>query len=177
MPAGTTLIFAGPEIGEKQDEIAKVRKTISEKNGSQLEETSFYAFDVQVSKIVSVLLNASLFSQARLIIVKNAEYIKKKEDIETLVNYIQAPCEDTTLILTSDLSGIDKKIEDAVLKMPNGKNNKRIFWELFEDRKEQWVRTFFKNAGVIIDQEGIAAVLEMVENNTDALRRECSGLL
>ncbi|MDR2144651.1 MAG: DNA polymerase III subunit delta, partial [Treponema sp.] len=38
------------------------------------------------------------------------------------------------------------------------------------------VASFFRRSGCRIDESGIAAILEMVENNTDALRRECTLL-
>ena len=48
---------------------------------------------------------------------------------------------------------------------------------LLEDRKTEWVESFFRRGGCRIDAGGIEAILELVENNTDALRRECSKLM
>ena len=39
------------------------------------------------------------------------------------------------------------------------------------------MRSFFRRAGRGIDPDGVDAILEMVENNTDALGRECSRLM
>jgi DNA polymerase-3 subunit delta len=39
------------------------------------------------------------------------------------------------------------------------------------------VASFFRREGCPIDESGISTILEMVENNTDALRRECSRLI
>jgi DNA polymerase-3 subunit delta len=173
MSKGECFIFAGEEIGERQDEIEKMRKALKEKYGTAPEETSFYASETSASTIVSQLLNASLFCDARLIFVKNADQIKK-EEAAMYASYVKTPMEDTTLIFITEERGIDKKIEDAVLSF--GKNYKHIFWELSEDQKEMWVRNFFKRQGFLIGEDGVDAILELIENNTDALRRECSAL-
>jgi DNA polymerase-3 subunit delta len=138
---------------------------------SSIEETSFYAGETPVSQIVSIVKNGSLFSDARLFIVKNAESIKKKEEVALIVSCLENPGDGVTLILLSDETRLDKRIEDAVPR-----EQRRIFWELFENRKSEWVASFFRRSGCRIDAGGVAAVLEMVENNTDALRRECTRL-
>ena len=128
MAKGLCYLFTGPEIGERQDAIQRIRQELTKKYGASPEEQSFYASETAVSDIVSVLRNGSLFSDVRLILVKNAESIKKKEDVELLGAYIAQPQEDTTLILISDEIGIDKKLEAAIPK-----EQKKIFWELFEN--------------------------------------------
>lgn len=133
---------------------------------------SFYAGETPVSHIVSVLQNASLFAATRLILIKNADALKKKEEIDLLASYMAHPQDDTTLILISEATSLAKGLETPV-----SSGNKRIFWELFENRKIEWVSSFFKRAGYRISEDGIETILEMVENNTDALRRECSRLM
>jgi DNA polymerase-3 subunit delta len=179
MATGRSLLFLGPEIGEKQDAIEELRRKIrpgkvppvsKPGTGFQLDELSFYAGETAVSEMVSVLRNGSLFSDARLIFIKNAEVIKKKDEVELLAAYMKAPQEDTTLIFLSEAPGLDKGLEKAA-------GDKRIFWERVENRKSEWVAAFVRRADRRRSPEGIEAILEMVENNTDALKRECSRLL
>ncbi|GHT82236.1 DNA polymerase III subunit delta [Spirochaetia bacterium] len=161
----------GPEFGEKQDAIAEIRRGIQKQYKASPEETSFYAGETAVNEIVSVLRNGSLFAEARLIFIKNAELLKKKDEVELLASYMAAPQDDTTLICISDNTGVDKALEKEAGK------GKRIFWELFENKKTEWVANFFRREGVRINEAGIGAILELVENNTDSLRRECSRLM
>ncbi|MDR0586229.1 MAG: DNA polymerase III subunit delta [Treponema sp.] len=180
MAGGKSFLFLGPELGEKLDALDIIRKNLRGEDPPRaqspvppaLEETSFYAGETPVSQIVSVIKNGSLFSDARLFIIKNAESIKKKEDAVLMVSCLENPGDGVTLILLSDETRLDKRIEDAVPR-----ERRRIFWELFENRKSEWVASFFRRSGCRIDEGGIAAVLEMVENNTDALRRECTLLV
>jgi DNA polymerase-3 subunit delta len=171
MAKGSCFLFLGPELGEKQDAINKLRQNLAAEGGG-VEETSFYAGETATANMVAALRNGSLFADRRLFFIKNAEALKKKEDLELLAAYMESPQEDTTLVLISENTGLDKRLEKTVPRA-----GKQIFWELFEDRKASWVASFFERAGCRIDQEGVEAVLEMVENNTDALRRECSRLV
>jgi DNA polymerase-3 subunit delta len=172
MSKGESFLFVGPELGEKQDEIGRIRAEITKKYGAPPEETSFYAGDTPAADISSFLLNGSLFSESRLIFIKNAELLKKKDDTASIAAYIKAPADNTTLIMISDGNSVDRAIENA---FPKGA--KQIFWELFDNKKPEWVRSYFRREGFFIDEDAVNAILELVENNTDALRRECSRLM
>jgi DNA polymerase-3 subunit delta len=160
-------IFLGPELGKKQDAVDAVRK----KNPGA-EESVFYAGETPISLIADTLQNISLFAEAKILIVKNAEAVKKKDDIQLLVSCIKNLDSSTSLILLSDEIKLASALDDAVPK-----NNRQIFYEMFEREKNEWVRMFFSREGYNIDKDGIAAILELVENNTQALRRECSRLI
>jgi DNA polymerase-3 subunit delta len=184
-------LFLGPEIGEKQTAIDEIRKKLSESGG--FEETVYYAGDTAVSTMVSHIRNASLFAQSRLFLIKCAEGIRKEEDIK-LLSFCDKPkkekdskplssrdkqkkgClvslpDDTFIILISEETSIAKGIENAIPQA-----NKRIFWELLDNRKAAWVKDFFSGEGFRINAEGVETILELVENNTVALKQECSRL-
>jgi DNA polymerase-3 subunit delta len=168
MAAGVSFLFLGPELGEKLDALDRLRSRLP----GGTEETSFYAGETSLTDIISVFQNGSLFSEARFFLIKNAELFKKKDDVELILSCLKKPQENTTLVLLSDEIRLDKRIEEAVPK-----DNKTIFWELFENKKTEWVGSFFRREGCRIDESGIRTILEMVENNTDALRRECKRLI
>jgi DNA polymerase-3 subunit delta len=167
-------LFLGPEIGEKKEAIDSVRAKIIKEDGVIPEEISFYAGENEISTIVSVALNGLLFADSKLILVKNAEQIKKKNEITAITDYIRSPQNSTTLILISDFTKIETAIEKCFEK--ELKDNKKIFWELFEEKKFQYVSRFFKQAGFTIEEPAVALILEFVENNTDALYQECSKI-
>jgi DNA polymerase-3 subunit delta len=166
MARGTSYLFLGPELGEKQDAITELRKKIS----PPPEESSFYAGETALTDVVAVLRNRSLFADTRLIFIKNAELIQKKDEVELLASYMAAPREDTTLILISGETKLHRTLENAA-------GGRRVFYELFEDRKTAWVEHFFRRENCRISPGAVEAILEMVENNTDALRRECSRIM
>ncbi|MDR2702594.1 MAG: DNA polymerase III subunit delta [Spirochaetaceae bacterium] len=167
-PAGNSFLFLGPELGEKLDALNELRSALP----AGTEETSFYAGETPLQEIVSILRNGSLFSERRLFLIKNADLVKKKDEAELLASSVKNLDSGAVLVLVSDETRLDKRIEDVVPK-----ENKRIFWELFENKKSEWVANFFRRSLCRIDEGGIRAILEMIENNTDALGRECSRLI
>jgi DNA polymerase III subunit delta len=163
-------LFTGPEIGERNTAVEQIRATAGKARGN-LDYHTLYASDVRIGDVVSLLQNGSLFADARFVVLRNADEIKKKEDIEMLSAWIaeSAGSEEAYLVLVSDEIGIDKKLEALVPK-----EQKRIFWELFENRKEQWIADYFRKAGMSIEENAVASILDLVENNTDALKNACS---
>ena len=167
MMASGAWLFLGPEIGEKQTAVDQIRKKLG---GS--EETVYYAGDTGVPEMVSCMMNGSLFADTRIFFIKSAELIRKKEDIDLLSSYLDSPAPGTYLILISEETGIAKGLEKQIPPA-----NKKIFWELLDSRKHEWVESFFRAEAYRISADGIETILELVENNTAALRQECSRLL
>ena len=167
---GGVYIFLGPEIGKKQDETGQIKKKLSETGA--YEETVFYAGETPITNIVNIIQNHSLFAQSRLFIIKNAEQIKKKDETDAVASCMNGLEDGSAMILVSDEFKISAVLENACPK-----ENRRVFYEMFEREKSEWVRSFFRRAGLGIDPSGVDAILEMVENNTDAMRRECSKLV
>lgn len=162
-------ILLGPENGEKKEFIARIEKDLNKRFGES-EKYRFYPYDTEISEIVSIMKNGSLFSTHKLVILNNAEDVKKN-GIDLLLEYLKSPSDDVTLILLSDNSKIDSKLEKAVPA-----DNKKIFWELFEDRKKDWVISFFRKKNLSIDPAAVEMLLEMIENNTDSMRSDCEKL-
>ena len=163
-------LFTGPEAGEKSDAIETLRQNAVKKNGA-LDEYKYYAAEVRIQDVVSQLQNVSLFSSALFVVLRNAELVKTKSDIELLAQWAKGGALESpnVLILVSDENGIDKKIEALV---PS--SHKKIFWEMFENRKPQWVQGFFRKNGFSVTADAVEQILDMVENNTEALKSECS---
>jgi DNA polymerase-3 subunit delta len=170
MAAGYCCLFLGPELGKKQDALDALRQSLS-RGKAPPEETVFYAGETGVSEITAALRNGSLFADSRLFLVKNAELIKKKDEVELLASYLAAPQDDTVLVLFSETVSLAKGLESGV-----SRENRQVFYELFENQKTQWVADFFRREGFRIETDAVETILELVENNTSALRRECSRL-
>lgn len=164
------FLLLGPENGEKKEFITKLTNSLKSQ-GEEPEKYRFYPYDTDISEIVSIMRNGSLFSSHKLVIINNCEDIKKKNSIDQLVDYLKNPSEDVTLLLLSDASRIDSKIEKGV---PSA--NKKIFWELFENRKKDWVISFFRKKNLTIDSTAVEMILEMIDNNTDSMRGDCEKL-
>ena len=161
-------LFLGQEIGERNDEIQKIKASLKKKVG-ELDEYKFYATETKIQEVVNLLLNESLFASARFIVFYGAELLKKKEDLEVLTGWIKSATPSSVLILVSEENSCDKKLENLIPK-----ENKKIFWEMFENRKEQWLFDFFKKNSYSLTDEANSLILDMIENNTESLKTECS---
>ncbi len=171
--ASPIWLFLGPEIGNKNSEIEQILKNAKKQLG-ELDEHSFYANETSVATVIGILQSGSLFSAGCFVVYKIAESIKKKEDIALITDWVasteKSSNENTSfLILVSDEVSVDKKLLNCVPKQ-----NQKIFWELFENQKSDWVRKYFANNGLKIDSDAIDSILEMVENDTQTLKNECS---
>lgn len=169
MSEAEIYLFTGPEIGERNDAIAELKASSRKKYGD-VDEYSYYAGDTRFCDVIAQLRNESLFSSATFIVYKNAELLKTKEDIALLSDWAKSAAgSSNTLVLVSEENSIEKKIEASVPA-----SHKKIFWEMFEDRKQQWVQNYFRKNGFSITPDAVDSILEMIENNTESLKQECS---
>lgn len=168
---GSSYLLLGPEIGEKNAFVDKLRADLAKQIGAKPDEERHYCQDMKPGELVSRLLNGSLFAPHRLVVYSGIDLVTAKGDVAALVGYLRSPAPDVTLVMASDEVGADKAIKDAV-----GPGGCKVFWEMFEDKKEDWVRSFFRREGFKISSDAVEAVLELVENNTEALKSECSRL-
>ena len=139
----------GPENGEKDEFLSKLKTSIQTKTGEKPEEHRFYAFKPEYLSIVAILRNNALFSKHRIVTLNEAHEVKKKADIDVLKSYCSHPVEDATLILLSNEYRIDRRLSDAIPK-----ENIKIFWELFENRKQAWIIDYFKKSGFLGRKRG-----------------------
>ena len=170
-PFGTVFLLLGPEIGEKAAFIEVLKKNVESTTGDKPEELKFYPFDTAMSEIVSILKNRSLFSSHRFVQINDAHTLKKPE-VDLLAEFLRQPAEDVTVLASEVLQNqIDRKITSAVPRQ-----NIKIFWELFEEKKHLWINSFFKTRSKKITEEARDLLLEMVENNTHNLEQVCSQI-
>ncbi len=167
-------LYTGPEFGERNDTVKSVRISLEKKYGN-LDEYKFYAGDTSIAKIITLLRSEALFTSATFVEVNNAELLTKKEDINLITSWMKSLSvnkisENTSiLVLVSDQISINSNIEKLI---PS--SNKKIFWEMFENRKKQWLHSFFSKKGYSITDSAMESILDLVDNNTESLRNECS---
>ena len=161
-------LFSGPEIGERSEAVAAVKDSLKKKFGS-LESYTYYSVETDPQSALVQLYSESLFSAATCVVYNGAETIKKKEDIDKIASWAKGAGEASVLILVSDEISCDSMLEKLVPK-----ENRKQFWEMFEDRKIPWLKNYFSKNGFSIDDDACEEILDLVENNTQALKSECS---
>jgi DNA polymerase-3 subunit delta len=166
-------LLLGPEQGTKSDFIKDLSAQLTKRIGSTPEIHKYYPFETSINHIISVIRNGTLFSDHIIAILSNVESIKRKEDLTLLSDYCRNPADNVTLLLLSDAVriDIDKKIGKSL-----DSSAKKIFWELFYNQKENWIRRFFSQKSISISAEAVELLLELVENNTAEMKQECDKL-
>ncbi len=171
--AGQTFLLRGPEESDKAAFIEKRIDLCRSKNAVP-EIHRFYPFESSMVDIIALLQNGSLFSNHRIVIINDVEKFKKSEEISLLADYMKKPAPNATLFLLSRTTR-DKDISKKI-QAPIPKQNAIIFWEMFENRRMDWIRRFFRERKIDIDAEASAFLLEMIQNNTRNFEEECGRL-
>lgn len=164
-------LFLGPEIGLKTEEIDRIRASIAKRVGEPADEHRFYLPEDSLDDALGILRNGSLFAAHRIVLLSGADLIKKKADIAALAAYGAAPAADATLILLSDGTRVAAGVEKAV-----SGDRKKIFWEMFENQKRGWLSSYVRKRGLSIGNDAIDIILDVVANNTAAMRAEIDRL-
>lgn len=159
-----TYLLLGPEAGEKGARLKEIRNKLRTEFGADPEIHRFYPFETPNGEIVTVLSNNSLFSEHRLVILSQAEDLQSSQ-VAMLAEYLKAPSDSATLVIVSSQTSLPAKLTSLVPK-----KQVEIFWELFENRKAEWVRNLFSSSGFAITGDAVELLLELVENNTQELR-------
>ncbi|MCR4822661.1 MAG: DNA polymerase III subunit delta [Treponema sp.] len=161
-------LFTGPEIGSRDDRVESVKASLAKKFG-EVEHYLLYASDSKIEDIIAKLQTESLFVPATCVLLREAEVIKKKDEIELIANWLKSAKDSAALILVSDEISVDSKLDKLVPK-----ENKQIFWAMDEGRLSSWLQNYFRQNGLSIEADAVDSILDLIENNTAALRSECS---
>ena len=167
----SNYLLLGPELGEKKEFIKNLKGQLEKKYSAPPEEYSFYPYDTETADIISVLQNISLFSPVKLVIINNFTEIRKK-DFDLIYSYLKNPAPDSFLVLADDGIKADAKIDKLIPP-----SNKKIFWEMFENKKKSWIINFFRREKIEIDSSAVDFLSDMLESSTDVLADECSKLI
>ncbi len=156
-----------------RDEAADaVIKALKKKFG-EVEEHVYYLNETSIGQAISQLDNGNLFASATCVLCKNAELLKKKDEIALVEDWCkaaEASGEDSSaLIFISDEISVDSKLDKLVPA-----SNKKKFWEMFDNQKIPWLTDYFRKNGYSLTDDAAQMILDMVDNNTLALKNECS---
>ena len=166
--AAPIYLYTGPEIGNRNDQVESIKSSLLKKFGD-VDNYLLYASDSKIEDIIAKLQTESLFVPATCVVLREAELVKKKDEIELIASWIKNAKDSSTLILVSDEISVDSKLDKLVPK-----ENKQIFWAMDESRLGSWLQGFFRKNGYSITADAVDSILELTENNTEALRSECN---
>ncbi len=161
----------GPDSGDKSIFLKDIRTSLKTEFNSEIEIHRFYPFETTNGEIFEVLHNNSLFSDHRLVILSQMESAPQQL-IAPLFSYLENPAESATLVLISEDYKLKGKLDSLIPK-----NGKKVFFEMYDSKKPQWVKNLFSTYKVNVEEGAISLLLELVENDTAQLRQAVAQLM
>lgn len=168
--ASPIYLYTGPEIGNRNEQVEAIKDSLVKKYGD-VDSYLLYASDSKDGKIediIAKLQTESLFVPATCVVLREAELVKKKDEIELIASWLKGAKESSCLILVSDEISVDSKLDKLVPK-----EHKQIFWAIDESRLGSWLQNYLRKNGYSAESDALDSILDLTENNTEALRTEC----
>ncbi len=163
-------LLLGPEAGAKEQELKDIRTRLRNEYGNEIELSRFYPFETENGEIFTVLNNNSLFSDYRLVILGQAESANAALT-QSIADYLAHPVDTATLVIISSELSVSQKIMKLVPKQ-----NTKVFYDLLETQKAEWIRNHFRRMGLSITGDAVDLLMDMTEDNTQELRTICNQL-
>jgi DNA polymerase III, delta subunit len=165
----------GPEEGLKKEFLDAEKKKLFA-SYPDMEIHNYYPADSDEDDLIRVLYDSSLFSTHRMIVIRHYEDVAKESKVNSdLVEFLKDPTEDVTIFVLStqpSTYGISQK----VLALIDSKKDVKIFYELFDNQKRDWIVKYFRENGLQITSDGVNELLDTVDNNTDEMRNSTENL-
>lgn len=134
--------------------------------------TVFYGMDADVSDVVYTAMSYPVFSQRRLVVVRQAQMMKKQE---LLQSYFEAPLESTVLVLAYSGSAMDKRKSIYKKALATG-----VVFESLPVRDYQmpsWISTYVKSEGYDIDPDAAELLAEHCGTELKIVTMELTKLM
>ncbi len=163
-------LLLGPEAGAKEQELKDIRSRLRSEYGNEIELARFYPFETENGEMFTLLNNNSLFSDYRLVILGQAESASASL-AQAIADYLAHPVDTATLVIVSSELSVSQKIMKLVPKQ-----NTKIFYDLLESQKAEWIRNHFRRMGLSITSDAVDLLMDLTEDNTQELRTICNQL-
>ena len=170
-------------MGEEEYYIDHLTKLI-QNNSLQDHERDFnlnilYGKDTSISEIISISKQYPVMSEKKLVIVKEAQELIKKDvdgnSLEDLISYVNNPLDSTILVLNFKHKSLDKRkaIYKAILK------NGLIFEskKLYDNQAQDWIISYLKSFNFTIDKKSSFLITELLGTDINKIANELDKLI
>ena len=169
---GGVHLLLGPELGQKADFVAQIIAA-AESGGGEIEVLRTFPYDTDLVDLVATLRTPGLFTSHRVVVLQEVQDLRPGNQLDAVLGYGAEPSAASTLVLTS--GGMARDLPAALPRMVPAART-RIFWEMFENRRESAVQRAFRAHGVRLDAEACALILELAPGDSAALEALCGSL-
>lgn len=151
-----------------------IEENVLEEAQKGFDQTVLYGKDTDFSTIVNASKRYPMMSDHQVIIVKEAQNLKWKDD-ELLLAYLSNPMKSTVLVLAHKHSKFDKRrkiykvAEKAGVVLESAK--------LYDDKIAPWITTYTKDRGWRIHPQAAAMMAEYLGNDLSKVVNELEKLM
>ena len=167
-------LLLGPEEGEKNEWLKREKERVL-KEHPDAEIHSFYTGDDDGAAVSAVMSQPSLFSSFRYAVIRQYEARTGKDSItDAIISFLRSGQSDAELVIVSSEKSEVRISKEILSRIP--KENRLMFWEMFDSKKREWIAGAFRKEGFSIDAEGIEEILFSTENNTADMKNLVNSL-
>lgn len=104
-------LLRGPEEYKKRQFLKKLKKSLLDDKTREFNFEMFQAQESEISKILDSLSTIPLLAVDRIVVINDVEKFNASER-ESILKYLKNPCEKTTLVLSSSVTGFNKFLSE-----------------------------------------------------------------
>ena len=138
----------------------------------EFNQITLYGNDITTELIISECKQYPIGTDKRLVIIKEAQNLKK---IELLDSYIDNPQKSTSLVICYKKKSLDKR-----KKFGKNVSKKCIIFEskkLYDNEVHEWIIKYVKKKGCLIDHHSTALLSDSLGSNLSKLANELDKLI
>ncbi len=136
-------------------------------------QTVLYGKDTTINEIRQRAMNYPMFSNYQVLIVKEAQMLKKWDD---LLSYVQKPVRSTILVLCYRHEKLDKRTKVGK-EIKDGSNCVLLTTKkLYDNQVPEWINQFLKERGFKMEPKASALLVDYVGNELSRVANELEKL-
>ncbi len=161
----------GEDEGAKEEFIAQLKSQLyGPISDSTVSTTVYHGDEALTEEIVGTLSTYSFFSEKRLVIVREFEKLKNP----SLLNaYLETPNSDAVLVILTTKKGLSSAVSSRIEK--NGRIS--IFWPMFQNQGERWIRAQLSKHNIRAEQDAIQYIIDLSGTSRSELYGQISFLV
>jgi DNA polymerase-3 subunit delta len=131
-----------------------------------------YGKETTANEIRQRAINYPMFSNYQVLVVKEAQMLKKWED---LLNYVEKPVKSTILVICHKYDNFDKRTKVAKAIQQHGviMTTKK----LYDNQVPEWIHQYLKERNFEIQPQAAAMIVEYVGNELSRVSNELEKLI
>lgn len=134
-----------------------------------------YGKDISsLNEIITICQQYPVFSERRLVVLREAQHLSRKESWEPLVSYLKQPMTSTTLVILFKHKSLDKRWDVSKKILSQTVNFEAS--KLKEHELGPWVKNWIENIGYKINDQHAQLIAENLGNDLSRIVNESEKL-